>query len=265
MRQKALLIAAVVFGLLAAYLTYTQLQHERQKLLARTQRIELIKLKTDIAKGETIKDDDIERIVLERFKSQRNPDEILWKNKDLDVIKQVADRTLPAGTVLRYSDLKTEGNRKDGLAGIIAPTTRAISISVDATSSVTSLIEPGDRVDIIGTFRFPEMKGDKSLDVITMTILQSVKVLATGKNMGRRRDLTSGRSSRGYNTITLELTPKEVEMIVFASQKGQLVLSLRSFQETGFEDKLQSVNFRYLEENIEKYNQERKRRYGLGR
>jgi pilus assembly protein CpaB len=63
--------------------------------------------------------------------------------------------------------------------------------------------------------------------------------------------------------VTLELTPKEVEMIVFATQKGRLVLSLRSYNETGFEDKLQSVNFKYLQDHIEEYNKERRRLQGL--
>ena len=263
MRQKILLVAAVGFGLLAGYLMYTQLRYERNKLLARTHMVDLIVLKNDITEGATITEEDIQIKRVERFRSQRS-DEILWKNRKLDVIKQKADRNLFAGTILRYSDLETIGSRKDGLAGIIPVGSRAISISVDATSSVTALIKPEDRVDIIGTFRFPEMKGDKSLDVITMTILQSVRILATGKNMGIKSS-NSRNSSRGYNTVTLELTPKEVEMIIFASQKGRLVLSLRSFNETGFEDKLQSVNFRYLEDNIDKYNKERQRRCGLGR
>jgi Flp pilus assembly protein CpaB len=106
------------------------------------------------------------------------------------------------------------------------------------------------------------MKGDKSIDVLTMTILQSVRVLATEKDYGNRRAYGSKRKSRGYNTITLELYPKEVEMIVFAAQKGRLILSLRSFNETGYEKKLQSVNFRYLEEHLEQYNKERQNKMG---
>jgi len=82
MRQKILLVAAVAFGLLAAYLTYSQLQKERMKLLARTQRVELIAISRDIAKGEMITDDVLEKKIVVRFRSQMNSDEILWKNKD---------------------------------------------------------------------------------------------------------------------------------------------------------------------------------------
>jgi len=262
MRQKILLLAAVIFGLLAFYLNLTELRNQRNAFNKKTHETQVIELSSDIQEGGTISKMDITRKDVIRLANQRT-NEIPWKSKDFVVVNKKADRTLSSGTVLRYSDIKEERTRRDGLAGVITLGNRAISISVDSTSSVTTLVKPEDRVDIVGSFRFPEMKGDKSLDVITMTILQSVRIIATGKEMGLNsiNSVTKSRS-KGYNTVTLELTPKEVEMIIFASQKGRLVLSLRSSEETGFEDKLQSVNFRYLEENIEKYNQDRKRRSG---
>ena len=261
MRQKVLLVLAVIFGIAAFYLTYRQLQYQKNQYLKRTQTVRVIVLTNDIREGGIITASDITDKTVERLVSQRT-DEIPWKSREFSVVKKKADRTLTAGTILRYSDIKEERSRRDGLAGVITLGNRAISISVDSTSSVTNLVKPEDRVDIIGTFRFPEMKGDKSLDVITMTILQRVRILATGKTMGLNR-IPLNQKAKGYNTVTLELTPKEVEMIVFASQKGRLVLSLRSSEETGFEKKLQSVNFRYLEENVEKYNLERQQRSRL--
>jgi len=257
MRQKILLVLAVIFGLLSAYLTYEHLEGQRLKYLRRTKKVEVIMLTSPIEMGGVITESDITRKVVDRLANQ-NTQEIPWQRKDFSVVKQKANRTLLAGTILRYSDIKPNKREKEGLAGVIGVGNRAISISVDTVSSVTSLIKPEDRVDIIGTFRFPEMKGDKSLDVITMTILQSVRVIATGHDLGNSFN-NPKRKTRGYSTVTLELTPKEVEMIVFATQKGRLTLSLRDAQETGFEEDLQSVNFRYLEENIEKYNKARKK------
>jgi pilus assembly protein CpaB len=256
MKQKILLVLAVIFGLLASYLTYEHLEGVRQKYLRRTKQVETIMLTSPIEMGGVITESDITRKVVSRLANQ-NTQEIPWVRKDFSVIKQKANRTLPAGTILRYSDIKPNKTEREGLAGVIGVGNRAISISVDSISSVNGLIKPEDRVDIIGTFRFPEMKGDRSLDVITMTILQSVRVIATGKKMGKNFN-DPRQKSRGYNTVTLELTPKEVEMIVFATQKGRLTLSLRDAQETGFEEDLQSVNFRYLEENIKKYHKARK-------
>jgi len=259
MRQKILLIAAAAFGLIAFYLTYSLIQDERKKLQARTEKVELVMLKRDMMEGEEITIDDIMPKAVERFRNNRG-NEILWSNRN-DAVKQKADRTMRRGEILKYSDLAPTLNRKEGLAGIIHSGYRAISISVDATSSVTSLVRPGNYVDIIGTFRFPEMKGDQSLDVVTMTILQKVRVIAAGKMLAKpTRRATRTSRSKGYSTVTLELSPKEAEMIVFASQKGRLTLSLRSYQETKYEDDLQSVNFRYLQEHLDEYLKERKKR-----
>ncbi len=262
MRQKLLLLAAVVFGLLAFFLNYNHLQQERNKLSARTHMVALIRMKTTKLEGESVELADIERFEVERFRTHTS-DEIPWNRRTQDAVKHTLDQRVDRNATLRYSDLRPEKVRgRDGLAGIINVGERAISISVDSTSSVTSLVKPGDRVDIIGTFRFPEMKGDQAMDVITLTLLQNVDILATGREMAvaRRADGAQQQRGGGYSTVTLALTPKEVEMIIFATQKGRLVLSLRSYQETGFEKDLQSVNFRYLEEKIPQYNLERERK-----
>ncbi len=262
MRQKVLLIAAAVFGVMAFYLNYKTLQDERNKLRARTEKVTLVQIKRAVPEGMEIGIDDVAPKEVERFRNHRG-NEILWKNR-FDAIKQKADRTLNVGEILKYSDISDTISRKDGLAGIIRGGYRAISISVDATSSVTALIKPDDNVDILGTFRFPEMKGDQSLDMITMTVLQKVHVLATGKTLAKASRHTRGNTrTKGYSTITLELTPKEVEMIVFAAQKGKLTLSLRSYQDTRFTDDLPSINFRVLEENLDEFNRERKNRERL--
>ena len=57
--------------------------------------------------------------------------------------------------------------------------------------------------------------------------------------------------------MTLELSPKEVEMIIFASQKGRIQMSLRNYEDAAVATDLQSVNWKYLQQNVNKYMQER--------
>lgn len=59
--------------------------------------------------------------------------------------------------------------------------------------------------------------------------------------------------------MTLLLYPEEVEMIIFASQKGKLNLSLRNFEDVKIsrETEKRSVNFKQLEKEIPTYNQRR--------
>ena len=257
MKQKLLLVAAVFFGLLAFVLTYQQIDMERRKALGAAEFKSLIIIHKPMARGEIIKAADIELVQERRFK-QQNYREIPWEQRGT-IIGRTLDVNTERNHILLWSDLKPASSRKEGLNSIVPMGYRAISISVDTVSSVSGLIRPGNNVDIIGTFRFPDMKGDQSLDTITLTILQNVNILATGTDMVRANesDVRGGPIRKSYSTVTLSLKPKEVEMIIFASQKGKLSLSLRNFEETKVETELQSVNFRYLEQNLQKYNKER--------
>jgi len=258
MRQKLLLLTAVLFGVLAFFLTYRQLKQERLKLKSITRQVVLVRLKNTKIEGDSIDAGDIEPVKVERLRSNIT-DEIPYSKRITDVIKHKVSQMLEKGTILRYSDLKPERIRsKDGLAGFINLGQRAISIPVDTVSSVTNLVKPGDRVDLIASFRFPELKGDKTMDMVTLTLLQNVYILAVGKDLPVQSK--NRRKNKGYSTVTIAVTPKEAEMIIFALQKGRIALSLRSYQETGYEKNLQSVNFKYLEEKIPEYNKAREKR-----
>ncbi len=263
MKHKLLLLMAVFFGIMAFVLNYTQIQAERKKILGSAEEIILIKMNKSLPSGHTIQEEDISAERVKRLKDERNilDREIRWNSK-ARIIGRKLDITKEKGELLQWGDLKQAYTRASGLAGRVRKNYRAISIPVDSISSVNNLIKPDDNVDVIGTFRFPEMRGDNSMDTLTLTILQNVKVLATGAQLESGSGVPGSPepTRSGYSTVTLELSPKEAEMIIFASQKGKLTLSLRNFEESSFTEELQSVNFKYLEQNIPKYNEERQGR-----
>ncbi len=258
MRQKMLLLAAVFFGVLAFMFTYHQLSLERQKIQGSVVDRVVIQAVKDIGEGDKITEDNVKLIKVKRSVSALAASrEIPGDNKNSIIDRQVRF-LVRAGEILNWSDIKMDvGSGRGGLSNLIKPGNRAISISVDSTSSVNCLIQPQNHVDIIGTFRFPDLKGDSAYDTITMTILQNVVILATGSDMGINEDPRRNGFTRSYATVTLALTPKEVEMIIFASQKGRLQLSLRNYEETSIEKQVQSVNWKYLQDNISKYTLER--------
>ena len=165
------------------------------------------------------------------------------------------------GKIINYRDIEDITLQSKGLSSHVAIGYRAKTISVDSVSAVNYLIKPLDRVDVIGTFTFPNARNDRDIDTITLTILQSVLVLATGSDTAQSFD----GSGRSYSTVTLQLTPEEVEMIDFASQKGMLSLSLRNPEDSAMTSKLQSVNFKYLQEHLKDYNKKRETRLQDGR
>ena len=119
-------------------------------------------------------------------------------------------------------------------------------------SSVSGLIRPNDHIDIIATFRFPNQEGTDKLETVTLTLLQNVAVLAVGQDT----DSAPSRSlqRRSYSSITLNVTPKEAEILGFAMQKGKLNLTLRNPSDVHVEKDIQDVDFTELIKFINQYN-----------
>jgi pilus assembly protein CpaB len=117
------------------------------------------------------------------------------------------------------------------------------------------MVRPNDHVDVIGTFDFEGAGGRRNF--VTCTILQNVLVLATGSETSKSRLQTQGLN-RAYSTVTLEVTPREAEMLAFAEQiKGRLVLTLRNRNDTSYEKELPKVDFEKIRGEIEELNLKR--------
>lgn len=256
MKQKLLLLAAVFFGVMAFMLTFQQINQEKRKIQAATTEVAVLVVTKDIAENEPITEDAIQGKKIKMYASQISASrDIPYSSKNM-IINRRAQLPIEKGKILQWNDLQNSVSvGRDGVTRLIQPGYRAVSIAVDQTASVSGLVQPNNYVDLIGTFKFPDMRGDASMDTITLTILQRVRVIATGTDYG----LQSGRGqgARSYGTITLELSPKEVEMIIFATQKGRIQMSLRNYEDAAVARDLQSVNWKYLQENVSKYMKER--------
>ena len=149
-----------------------------------------------------------------------------------------------------------------GLSGLITPGLRAISISVGGASAVSGMVQPKDNVDVLGTFAFPSETVSGQMETVTLSVLQDVTVLATGQTTARQmsRGNQRGRGSSGYSTVTLEVTRREAELLVFAQQmKGSLTLTLRHPSDVSWKKELPSVNFELLQNELPAINLERQR------
>ena len=87
-------------------------------------------------------------------------------------------------------------------------------------------------------------------------------VLATGKETAKTRP-GDVLPTQGFSTVTLEVTPREAEMLAFAEQmKGRLVLTLRNRNDTSYEKELPKVDFEKIKAEIEDLNQKRQQKMG---
>jgi pilus assembly protein CpaB len=115
------------------------------------------------------------------------------------------------------SNLMLEGETPS-LALRVPEGKRAIAIGASEVQSVGSVVKPGDRVDILATYRDPVANEET-----TQMLLQNVPVLAV--NQGQTDPLTS----QGAKTsMTLAVAPEDTERIAAIDRAGALRIALRS-------------------------------------
>jgi pilus assembly protein CpaB len=111
------------------------------------------------------------------------------------------------------------------LAAVLRPGMRAVSVPVTATSGISGFVFPGDQVDILITHPVQASggKGEGVPHQASETVLHDVRVLAVDQKLDSK-----GGEAIVAHTATLEVTPKQSEVIAVASEMGKLSLSLRS-------------------------------------
>jgi pilus assembly protein CpaB len=227
MRDKIILGLSLLVGVLAFVLTHQYLKSERDRLYAGAEKITVIVAKRDLPAGTVLETGDLALNAV--FKKAVGAN--VFRADDLNLLlnKKLLFSLKRADPVL-WSHVERPQDRAGGLAPMIKSGLRAISITAGGDAAVSGHVKPNDRVDIIGTFTFPSRDNPGEMESVTLTVLQDVTVLATGRELARQDDL--GREIRsmqatGYSTVTLEVTPREAELLVFAQHvKGQLKLSL---------------------------------------
>jgi pilus assembly protein CpaB len=151
-------------------------------------------------------------------------------NQGLPVRGQKLSMDIMAGDPLLYSHIHTKTGDQH-LADAVQKRGRAVSIRVSAESSVHHWVEPGDHVDVMGVFRDP-----KTREMISVTMLQNVIVLATGRIGGQTNMRLLTENEKAFNTVTVHVLPEAAEMLVLAQDLGTLYLSLRSPEDNEIRD-----------------------------
>lgn len=153
---------------------------------------------------------------------------------ETEFIGAIARRDFAAGEPLIVSDL-VRPNERQFLAAALKPGMRAVAIAVDAPQSAAGLILPGDQVDVILTQTFGDTT-DPMTRSVAETVLHNVRVIAIDQALSTAGQPAS--ASRGLlpteqrtpRTVTFEVTERQAERLIVASQLGRLQLSVRSLE-----------------------------------
>ncbi|MDD4872563.1 MAG: Flp pilus assembly protein CpaB [Kiritimatiellae bacterium] len=267
MKQKIIPIISIVVGLLAFWLTGSYLrsqrdalEKERQKMYAGAKRVDIVVASSDIPSQTAIRKEDLG---LDNVLESTVPPDVVTTDDAQQILGKKVIFAVGRNRAILWSNIEGADRSADlSLAAIVSPRMRAISLPISGSAAVSSLILPNDRIDILGTFSFPSKKVPGQMETVTLTVLQDVTVLATGQTIAKQSNLRRRHmaGSASYNSITVEVTPREAELLVFAQQmKGSLMLSLRNPTDVSFEKDLPEVNFQQIQTSLPELNQYRQK------
>ena len=185
--------------------------------------------------------------------------------KPQEIVGYVSLVPLPADKPVAWEQVATRGAGL-GLAGIVPPGKRAVTVPVDQVVGVAGLLKAGDHVDVIATFEV----GD---ELVARTILQDIELLAVGtqtsstptpeetksaqqqqqqqpegqkqagagaqksaepKSGAPSQSATANDKKTQYVTATLAVTPEDAQRLILADSRGKLRLALRPVGEHDF-------------------------------
>jgi pilus assembly protein CpaB len=177
-----------------------------------------------------------------------SPDDVVLRNvipemvprePTFDDLEKVLGRT-PRERILANEPIREErlasANAGIGLNAIVTPGKRAMTMATNTESGVAGLLQAGNFVDVIVTIK-PEDPTAVGAKYVTETILQEIKVLAVGSNLGgneaKEAEAKAKKSSKDSArkqkpSITVEVTPEEAEKLALAMTRGEIHVVLRS-------------------------------------
>ncbi len=123
-----------------------------------------------------------------------------------------------AGEPILWAQL--EGRRAPTFSARLQSGQRAVTVPVDEISSLSGMVEPGDRIDIVVSARNETRN-------FTFTLLQNVTVLATGSHAAPDVRDAQGQP-RSYTTITLDTSPEDAKRVIAAREVGRVTALLRA-------------------------------------
>jgi pilus assembly protein CpaB len=109
-----------------------------------------------------------------------------------------------------------------GLSAMLHEGSRAVTVKVNEIVGVAGFVLPGNFVDVMVN------TADKDGTAVSKIVLERILVLALAQDAS-----TSKTTPRLANAVTLEVTPRQAEMVDFARSVGALSLVLRSQVDQG--------------------------------
>lgn len=158
-----------------------------------------------------------------------------------EIAGALISRAIPAGTALLDRDFVRRDD-PEFLSAVLEPGMRAFTIEVDAVTGGAGLLRPGNRVDVILASQTDPKKARGTIRTydVAQTLLTNMRVIAVDRSIeptgfapaaapqdpkaARTNAASTAMSRKG--TVTLQVSPKDAEILTVARSAGQLSLTL---------------------------------------
>jgi len=213
MSFRPTLVAAALLALAAGLWMHGSLRAREQRARKEWELVEILVAAEDVEEGEPIR---ARQVVAAEMPARFVSDSMVRPAHADTIVGQRVLVPLRQGDPILWSHFRSAQD-EGRLSERILRRTRAVTVNVTERSSVGGFIQPNDHVDVLATFRDPG-----SQEMVTVTLLHNVVVLATGR--ASDRDSSWGR---GYSEVSLLVLPEEAELLVLAQELGNITLVLR--------------------------------------
>lgn len=250
MMRLIVITIALVAGLGAGALGFVASQQEPVQAAVVTleePEVDVLALRDDLLRGTQLSADSF---MWTSWPEKKVRPGMVQRTEQPDAMAEFSGRQLRSN-VYAQEPLR-EQHLSDGDGGYLAlalqPNMRAIGVSVGATKTAGGFIMPNDRVDVMLTV-VRDIDGDGSASGATRTILTNVRVLAIGgTTMEQRRPPKTMKPKTAKDedtklsekppvligkTATLEVSPRQAEVLLAATASGSLSLALRAAEDFG--------------------------------
>jgi pilus assembly protein CpaB len=195
------LSVALVVGGGAAFMANSYLRAQVEEIAARGkgENVKLVVAKTDLPKGATLGPETLAVRDVPREWAHSNavtPEQ--FERIDRGALAHPAKR----GEPLLWSQL--EGEKVPTFSARVGAGRRAVTVPVDEISSISGLVEPGDRIDIMVTVRRDNRQ-------LAFVLMQNVPVLATGSKVEQGPMAAMARDARSRRSRSTSTQSRHVK------------------------------------------------------
>lgn len=230
--KKGIFLPLVV-AILAA-IVYAMIVSSAEKKLNASKNIQQVFVPVrDIKEREVIKRDALKTVPVPAAYLQK--DAFTYSSAaDFKAIENAVARIqIPKGNQISKYAI-TSLSPEAGLSSKIPVQMRGYVISVPI--AMASMIKPDDNVDVLLTFE--AMMKNNTRQKVAVTLLQNVKVLGVGSDLGQGLDLRSAAAMKNKeedaaaysdsSALSLSLSPRDAQYLALAQAEGDVSVILRS-------------------------------------